>query len=280
MDTLRHTTGYLNAGGRGTRLAGVFTAGDKGIAKALLSVGEPSTTLVDHHITRMGKLGYGGIVVAAGDQFDVHDYVRSRYANYPEVVSVKQAGYNGSAGDLLLAIQEQRVRFLPNIIVQNVDTILDINDENLALEHQVRASTDGMKGTLSLTRNQGVPNLNAFHVGHNSKILFSHETSEASPDTRVEADTLWRGSSTGTVALDTEYLANLTWSHDGTPVSLYKMVLGSLVAHGTLAAYDNGTNFFQDVGTVQSWHEQVIGGAIQPHLYYEHSQPEAIGEWA
>lgn len=273
MNSLRTTTGYINAGGRGTRLAEVFSpVGEKGIAKAMLRVGEPSTTLVDHHIRRMGNQGYGSIVVAAGDQTSVYKYVHTHYANYPEVLAVKQAGYNGSAGDLLRALAHRPEQFLSTIAIQNVDTILAVSDERFVGQHRANAR----KATICLTRNQGVPNEGAFYVSGTSAVLFSQETSEGVPTAATEAGTVWRGSSTGAVVLDKEYLMGLEIEDRGEPVSLYKDIIKGLVETDQLQAYDNGFNYFQDLGTKLSWQTQVLTGAVQPYLHYTDTSAEVI----
>jgi hypothetical protein len=52
------TIGYINAGGRGTRLNGIFTPDRQtGIAKALLAIGEPPIRLIDHHIANLQQQG-------------------------------------------------------------------------------------------------------------------------------------------------------------------------------------------------------------------------------
>ncbi len=57
-EALGETVGYLNAGGRGTRLNGLFAPDEKkGIAKALLSIGNPGVCLIDHHITNLRQQG-------------------------------------------------------------------------------------------------------------------------------------------------------------------------------------------------------------------------------
>src|SRR5690606_31906942 len=118
--------GFINAGGRGTRLNGLFTPDpETGIAKALLEIGNPKVKLIDHHVANLRQQNIERIVVAAGDQPEVYEYVHDTYKDDINIRVTRSLGQLGTGGDLTVYTRESG---LPDpIIVQNVDTILDIN---------------------------------------------------------------------------------------------------------------------------------------------------------
>ena len=65
---------YINAGGRGSRLREVFPYDpERGIAKALLELGNPPLRLVDHHIANSRDQGIQideGKIMVTKDDFD------------------------------------------------------------------------------------------------------------------------------------------------------------------------------------------------------------------
>lgn len=63
----------------------------------------------------------------------------------------------------------------------------------------------------------------------------------------------YRGSSTGSVILSTEFLKGLRWRPNDGSYSLYKDIVGGALATEGLYAYNNEQRFFIDVGTVTTW---------------------------
>jgi NDP-sugar pyrophosphorylase family protein len=271
LDTahLGDVTAYVNAGGRGTRLNTIFTPDARyGIAKALLEVGNPPVALVDHHINRMSQSAFRNIVIAGGDLLDVSKYIAEKYAADDRIDSFSTFGKEqlGTGGDLVLATRERPELFGDSILVNNVDTILDIDYREFAYFHSVARS--GL--SIALTRKRGVPNQDAFHVDQNGQVVFSAEAEV----NRMSADmatalTARRGSSTGAVVVDTEFVRGIEWDPSHGQLSLYRDIMGQALQEGAVAGYDNGDKFFLDVGTATTWNEFSQSAQAQQYLHYE-----------
>lgn len=254
-------TGLINAGGRGTRLEGLFAPDPKlGIAKALLEIGSPSIKLINHHINDMAQNTLLSIVVSAGDQTPVVEHVRSEYPTV-EVIETSESLGNGS--DLVLAVKEEKADFKDLILVKNVDTILDIDEEALLAEHL----QTGAEMSIALTRNKGIPNEDAFRVGTNGKVL---ECDEVADSPSVDHDRIdYSASSTGVVVFSHRFLLEYEWSKTNGGLSIYKDLAQKALFDGVLYGYDNGSGFFRDIGTVESWNMSIASPDIQNRLVYD-----------
>lgn len=262
-------TAYINAGGRGTRLSSIFTPDPNfGISKALLEVGSPPVKLVDHHINRMSKAPVRNIVVGAGDLADVSSHVNRKYARDSRVDAVDSRIHTqlGTGGDLILAVRGNPELFGRSIFIKNVDTILDIDSAAFISFHQVARSSL----TIALTRRRGVPNEDAFFVDMDGRVVYSRE-SKYNPAAEVEVQSLAarKGSSTGALVVGTDFIKDIDWEPKQGQISLYKDIVGEALMRGTMAAYDNGSNFFLDVGTASAWTEAEETGSLQDYLEYE-----------
>lgn len=239
--------GYVNAGGRGTRLNGLFHANPKtGIAKALLEIGSPPIPLVDHHIANLRSQAVQNIVVSAGDQKEVYEYIQGRYQSDPNVNVIRSTQQLGTGGDLI-----QFARTVENstpLLIQNVDTILDIDLSNFVHHFQTHRAIGGI-ATIALTLNTGVPNQDAYAVGGNGVVVNSAEFNTSD----IEQEFAYRASSTGAVVLDSGFLRDQAWNESQGQLSLYKGCLRSAWEQEGLYAYNNATRFFRDVGTVATW---------------------------
>ncbi|HET6622483.1 MAG TPA: hypothetical protein VFG56_00955, partial [Candidatus Saccharimonadales bacterium] len=64
-------------------------------------------------------------------------------------------------------------------------------------------------------------------------------------------------------------LKEQTWQACDGQTSLYKDALLDAWQRDGLYAYDNGTKFFRDIGTVNSWLESQSDDALQRQLRYQ-----------
>jgi len=258
---LEHTTAFINAGGRGTRLADLLT-GDPitGVTKALVEVGRPPIKLIDHHLRQLKWLGFDHAVVSAGDHQDVKAYVDAHYAS-DHVTTVTFPEQHGNAGDMLKALRAHPELIARQVFIQNVDTILDIDPAFFTAHKQF-----GAAATIALTTRRGVPNEGAFGVAMSGRIIDSREST--SVDFSSTEPIAYRASSTGAVMMNRDYMESYPWDFD-TPLDLYKHMLGTALGRGSLAGFNNGERFFMDIGTVQTYSEaQNPNGPVQPTLSY------------
>src|SRR5688572_7209773 len=73
---------YLNAGGYGSRLRNTVPSNsNNGIAKALLRIGQPQIRIIDHQLNALRNAGAKNIIVGAGNQKAVKDYLDRRYSS-------------------------------------------------------------------------------------------------------------------------------------------------------------------------------------------------------
>jgi NDP-sugar pyrophosphorylase family protein len=266
MNTLSGVTGYVNAGGRGTRLNTVFAPDAKiGVTKALLEVGDPSLRLIDHQVNKLLAAGVDNVVVAAGDHEIVVNYLNEAYGDAP-VTGVWSPLQLGNGGDLLRTVQEYPHLFSPTITIANVDTILEWSEASAVVAHR----TSGADLTILLTLNKGVPNEDAFYVSDDNRVLYSAESTRNPRSVEVAKTTAsFRGSSTGSMVIGTAFLKEIEWRPDDGALSLYKDVVAAALMKGKLFAYSNGGNFFIDVGTVITWTRiQEKPELLAPYLVY------------
>lgn len=266
MKTL-DSIGYINAGGRGTRLNGLFTPDpETGIAKALLEIGVPKVKLVDHHIANFQQHNVERIVVAAGDQPEVYDYIHDTYNNN-EVAVTRTQEQLGTGGDLTSYARESGV--IDPIIIQNVDTILDIDFEQLISQFAQQRRL-GAQACIALTLNSGVPNEGAFLVDINDKVISSEEFIGTNQQMSTQAvDRIkYRGSSTGAVMIQPDFLRRQSWRRQDGQLSLYSQILRHAWREDSLYSYDNGHRLFQDVGTVDAWRSAQENIALHALLHY------------
>jgi NDP-sugar pyrophosphorylase family protein len=263
----RPLIGYINAGGRGTRLKGLLTADpQKGIAKALIELGEPKIKLLDHHIANLRLQGIDDIVVAAGDQSVVAEYTRDEYSKDRAIMVTTSEVQLGTGGDLVRFAQSLDAS--RGLVVQNVDTILDINIPNFhdvfLLQQKIGAIV-----SIALTKKRGVPNEDAYSVNHQGRVLVSNEFEQPEPE-NFATEVCYKASSTGAVIVDSEFIGSLEWMMDGGVLSLYKDCLARACCLRGLFAYDNGNRFFRDVGTIASWKVSQGDVDLQKQLRYNH----------
>jgi len=260
----RESIGYVNAGGRGTRLSDLFTPDAKtGVTKALLSIGEPQIKLVDHHINNLRQQGIEKIVIATGDQHRVFEYVNDVYGGKDKIVATRSLEQLGTGGDLVKYVRQNESS--ENILVQNVDTILDIDLEALLYEFN-RTSELGGLATIALTLSRGVPNEGAYEVAKSGRVQRSKEFRNVGvPD---DEGIKYRASSTGAVVIDADFLGQHAWQLKDGQLSLYRDILKDTWERGGLFAYDNGTRFFRDIGTAAAWLASQGDEELQQYLRY------------
>lgn len=263
------TTGYINAGGRGTRLNELFKPDpNTGVAKALLEIGSPPVKLIDHHIANFRQQNIDEVTVAAGDQIEVYEYLMDSYHRDPLLHVTRSYDQLGTGGDIIS--YARTLSNDENLLVQNVDTILDIDLISFS-EHSKLMSKIGAVACIALTANKNVPNEGAYIVDSDSKVVSSAEFTDTSAIKVTELG-YSRTSSTGAVVVEPRFLRNQDWSERDGQISLYSNLLRSAWQAGHLYSYDNGDNFFRDVGTVDSWLESQQDVALQEQLRYNNHE--------
>lgn len=244
-EVLKNTTAYINAGGRGTRLEAVLPKEiERGITKALLDFkGQP---ILLYHVERLVRLGVGKIVVLAGDHRNIEELLGEKLRSYPNVELRFEEEQWGTAGDLLRAVQQETN---PNryALINNVDTLLDVDEGSLLLQHQ----KSGAEATIVLTTRAGVPNQGAFIVDATNRVVANREAGTTIDEIAPPKKYVWQGSSTGMVVMNTGFLIQKEDLKQ--PASLYKDLLGEIGCHQGLYGYDNGQRFFMDVGTPDTY---------------------------
>jgi NDP-sugar pyrophosphorylase family protein len=257
-------TGYINAGGRGTRLNEVFDPDPTiGISKALLEIGRRPIPLINHHINRLASVGISTIIAGVGDHRNVAQHVRTAYRGNPNVHVIEAETQLGNGGDLVMAARTYRQLFSGPVLVSNCDTILDVDEMALAVQHYLT----GAGLTIALTEKKGVPNEGAFYVGNDSSVVYSAEATTEPPTAEVRERTTYQASSTGALIVESELLRNMNWSPEDGSLSLYRDVVGSALGQDALYGYNNGINLFIDVGTVDTWrsvteHPEIVASVL------------------
>lgn len=235
---------YLNAGGLGTRLESILPKDEKrGITKALIDFGEKP--IISYHLHRALELGFGKIIIGAGHHENIREYLNEHEnASLDKYRVETQVEQHGTGGDLIRAVRAEKDP-KPYVLIQNVDTLLDVNEKEMIKQHSDLNSSV----TIILTTKKGVPNEGAYWVGADKQVLYSAEASAKYKDNEPEVDVAYRGSSTGMVLVNFELLASYGWKEEDGPISLYSDMLGKWVHEGLVSAYDNGFSFFKDIGT-------------------------------
>ncbi len=261
--TLNGLTAYINAGGRGTRLRSVFPLEEKrGISKALLPIGQPPISLIEHQINKLHRACLPTIVVGVGDHDNVALHVGRLPVRHDNVHPLQYSQQLGTAGDLLRSLRDNPHLFSEHVLIANVDTILDLDESKFLAFH----CDHGGDMSIALTRNQGVPNQGAYHVGKSSKVLHCSETTGQLPAEFNLADVAYRASSTGALIVKRDVLDKLPWQPSDGPLSIYGEVVSDIVEGGSAFAYDNGGRFFLDIGTVDSWNRVQSDPDVEQHI--------------
>lgn len=240
---------YLSAGGMGTRLEpALYKNRDLGITKALIPFG--GGTIIDYHLNRATKLGFGQIIIGAGHHRNLADYISKKVSigveTYEVDINEKQFG---TGGDLIRAIRKKSDR-TPFVMVQNVDTLLDVPEEEVIRQHiKSRALV-----TIVLTRKKEVPNEGAYWCDEQGHVIYNAEAAPAFRTIQPET-AFFRGSSTGTMLVNTELLKDFEWDEEQGSLSLYRDMLGKWAKEGIVYAYDNGRRFFKDVGIPKTYNQ-------------------------
>jgi NDP-sugar pyrophosphorylase family protein len=263
------TTAYLNAGGRGTRLNSLFPPdAEYGVAKALLEVGTPPLRLVDHHIAMMARSAFRNIVIGAGDLVPVDRHVRRHYDDDDMVESVllHDMPQLGTAGDLIHTVRQRPELFGDHVLIKNVDTILDIDDDAFADFH--RSHLGAL--SIALTTQTGVPNEGAFLLDDTSRILHSLEATDnaRSRETAARLAT-GQGSSTGALVISTDFLRDYDWAPAKGQLSLYRDVMGRALLDDQAYGHIIGSGFFVDIGTEATWRAYAQSDILQKYLCYD-----------
>ena len=270
-------TAVLNAGGRATRMNGLFTPDEaKGIAKAIrldigAQAGLSSLTLVDHQINQLSSVSeIDSIVVSAGDQQVVADYVETQYADSEHIHATLDTETYGTAGDLITAVRAHPELFGELLVVGNVDTIVRIDYTALIARFQ-QTTSDAM---IALTQRRDAKNADAFIVGSDGAVIYSDEFSGFNRVSRESAlpFAAQRGASTGVVALRTQFLRESQWSPEDGEYSIYKDLLGHALGSRGLTCFNNHENFVRDVATRESWNASRNDPELQAELWYSTSK--------
>lgn len=254
--------GYINAGGRGSRLSPVVAATDGRVRKALLRLGRHDRTLVEHQIAWFAHRGASRIVVAAGSAPDVAAEARelSRRHALPPVGTTLFDEELGTAGDLCRywSAANANERSLVHVVV-NSDTVIDV-DLCAVLEAHRRS---GRGATMVVSRRSDAPQHGAIAVDDDGTVVADDEGGIDLPLRSAR----YRASSTGCVVFDPNALDAVLREWRGDAADVYRWAVPLLVQRGCVGAFDNGERYFQDVGTPASWQRANEAGAeIDRHL--------------
>lgn len=265
MQKFNSYTGYLSAGGRGTRLNELFYVDPEvGIAKALLEIGKPKTKLIDHHIANLRDQNIEKIVIATGDQSAAYEYVSDTYKDKGIHVT-RSREQLGTGGDLVTYARTNDAN--TPIIVQNVDTILDIDLTHFGNSFSIMQKL-GAQACIALTLNKEVPNQGAYVVGTDNKVIHSAEFNDDDEATGTFTPDSYQASSTGAIIISSDFLREQNWSRRDGQLSLYRQTLRQAWQAEKLYAFNNGYNFFRDLGTVATWQKSEDDVEVQSLLRY------------
>jgi len=261
-------TAYINAGGRGTRLNTLFTPDARlGVSKALIEIGIPPITMIEHHINKLQDAGISNIVVGVGDHDNVARFVQETHPGQDSIHTVYTSEQLGTGGDLVRAIRAHDDIFDDQILITNVDTLVDLDEAAIVEFHRSKQSDL----TIGLTLNKGVPNEHAYFVGHSDEVVYSNELS-GNIRSKEEALTItkYRGSSTGMLVAQKAAIREIGWQPSDGPLSLYKDVAAFVLTQGMMYAYNNDQRLFSDIGTVDTWNDfQHHTSAWQRYIHYK-----------
>lgn len=204
--------------------------------------------LIVKHLKLLTKFGFRNIIVGAGDHQEITRFLEGKFDN---VVVNDTEVQEDTGGDLIKAIKNCK-NCGKNILVENVDTLLVIEDmDELLQQHQKNNTT----ATIVLTTRKGVPNEGAFYVDQNGKVVYSKEGRN---NLNIKQPKNWkgfRGSSTGLVIFQTNFLKDHPWQPGDQKLSVYKDLIPELIERGELYAYNNEDNLFIDIGTPKSYNQ-------------------------
>ncbi|MFW0862484.1 MAG: nucleotidyltransferase family protein [Candidatus Komeilibacteria bacterium] len=256
----KETTVYINAGGRGTRLEPVLPKDKKGIAKAMIEFNEQP--MIKNHTDLLLKLNFKNIIVGAGDHTNIADYYSENDIDDERLDIVDTATQEDTGGDLIKAVRQVE-NVGKNVLIENVDTVLYVDRlDSLLAQHEQSGAT----ATIVLTTAKGVPNENAFFVDESGKVVY---TKEGSSDEQEEPKEWsgFRGSSTGMVIIDSNFIKSYDWSPGDSRLSVYRDMVPELIKRGLLFAYNNGDSLFADIGTPEKYkkfkrHEKQLFNAL------------------
>lgn len=246
-------TGYLNAGGRGTRLSEVVESDENtGVSKALLEVGEPKKTILEHQLEWLTQHGATILVPAVGDHDTVLNLVKKMPGHRSNIYPLLSPRQLGTGGDLLFAVSQRPELFHEIIVISNVDTLVDINMKDLLKTHQQTGAvmTIALTTAKKMPNGANVPNEGAYYVDPSGKVIYSAEAVQ-NPITEDEAQRIvnYRGSSTGLIVADKDFLSVFPWLPQDGDLSLYRNITSKAIMEGRMAAFNNGERLFIDVGT-------------------------------
>jgi len=147
-------------------------------------------------------------------------------------------------------------------LIKNVDTFLDIDDSKFIGFHE----STGNPLSIALTSRSDVPNKGAYRINHTGKVIYCAEVTPIFNNQNGDGNNCKEMSSTGAIVLDTELLDEIRWSPEDGQLSLYKDVVGYVLARYAVSMYDNAERFFRDVGTVSAWRRSEQSQEIEEHI--------------
>jgi NDP-sugar pyrophosphorylase family protein len=155
--------------------------------------------------------------------------------------------------------------FSDDILITNVDTLLDLDEMSFWKFHQMR----GAGLSMAVTLNKNVPNEGALYINDSDRVIYSREVLDGSTDPQaIRSQVKYCASSTGAIIARKELLYDIPWQPKDGPLSLYGSIVGTYLNNGQMYAYNNGTNMFTDVGTVETWSNAQIGRAmLAPYVH-------------
>ncbi len=252
-------TEYINAGGRGTGLNEVLPKDPQtGITKSLIELGD-SDTAIEYHIRLARAVGYGNIVVGAGDHRNVAKHLENEVWKHEDLAVATTEKQEDTGGDLIKAVRSPENHFGKYVLIKNVDTFVLLDEDEVMEQHEA----SGAGATFVVSERKGMKNYNALVVGWDGRILGNDEAADTSKDPAYdEKDVAYRASSTGIIAINTDILKEYPWQPGDGPLSIYRDVLPELMRQGKLHAYNNRELMMYDVGKKESYQKTIQNPAF------------------
>ncbi len=257
QELLHETTAYINAGGRGTRLAKLLeqATGEtdslphseaRGITKSLITIGDEA--IIDYHVRQLTALGFHNIIIGAGDHDNIREHFESSEKDQTNVEVVVTKEQEGTGGDLIKAVRE-RSDIGKFILIQNSDTLIEADLADILKVHNEKQAG----ATIVVTERKNVPNENAFSIDSKGQVIYTKEAKVQNKPEPDDQSVAYRASSTGLVIINSDIIGNYDWQPGDGSLSLYSEILAKVAEDNRLYAHNIGENFFVDIGTEKNY---------------------------
>ena len=206
------------------------------------------------------------IVADVGDHSDAAEHIRAKYGDRDKIHAVQYKKSFESGGGLVRTVRSRPELFANEVFICCVDVLLDIDESEFLDFHRNK----GGDISIALTTGSGVPNEGAYFVDSDGQVMYCAETNGSSVED-APAGYTYRGSSTGAIIANVDFLRDTPWQLTDGPMSLYRddRIIPRAIGSGSMFAFNNGDRYFTDVGTVASWaNASENHTTIAPYIHY------------